>query len=166
MKETTAISKKVQEIYKELEEVKDPEIPVISVLELGIITGVNVEDDHASVKMTPTFTGCPAIEVMKNDIAAAIQRAGFKSYEVIIDKETSWNSNMITEKGKAILEDFGLGAPQTYEGELDMEMVEMAKCPYCKSSETTLNSMFGSALCRSIHYCYNCQQTFEKFKPV
>jgi len=161
------IKNKEQQIWQALESVKDPEIPVISVVDLGIITKVSVsKEDHALVHMTPTFTGCPAIDHMRKEIAEAVENVGFLSSEVKVDFEISWNSNRITERGKKQLENFGLGSPQKHEGEVTMELLEEAKCPFCSSMDTSLNSPFGSALCRSIHICYNCAQTFERFKPV
>ena len=155
------------EIWDALQEVKDPEIPVISVVDMGIITEISILDqNNVQVHMTPTFTGCPAIEVMKKGIKDAVENLGDIHCEVVVDFGVTWNSNMITEKGRAQLEKFGLGYPEKYEGEVDWEMVEKAKCPHCGSTDTSLNSPFGSALCRSIHVCFDCRQTFERFKPV
>lgn len=154
-------------LWKALEEVKDPEIPIVSVVDLGMITKVEVrEDGHAIVNMTPTFTGCPALDVIQDNLKAAVKQAGFSSYEVNVDYDVTWDSNRITEKGKQQLEKFGLGSPKPHTGEVELSMVEDATCPFCGSDATSLQSPFGSALCRSIHYCHKCQQTFERFKPV
>lgn len=167
MIETVDIKKTENQIWKALEEVKDPEIPIISVVDLGIITKVEVTDQgHAHVNMTPTFSGCPAIDLMHSQIEEAVSKCEVDSYEVKVDLGITWNSNRISEKGKQQLENYGLGRPETMLGEFNAEMVAYAKCPYCQSDDTVLSSPFGSALCRSIHFCNNCQTGFERFKPV
>jgi ring-1,2-phenylacetyl-CoA epoxidase subunit PaaD len=161
------MKKKEENIRKALEKVMDPEIPIISVIDLGIISSVNVsERDKAEIKMTPTFLGCPALELMKSQIKAAVEALGYLEVDVQIDRSITWNSNMISEEGKTKLENFGLGRPEPLKGTLNMDMVSYAKCPYCKSDDTVLKSPFGSALCRSIHFCNQCQSSFERFKPV
>lgn len=167
MTETAHIALTEDQVRKALAEVMDPEIPVVSVLDMGMITEIKIdEDNQVMVRMTPTFAGCPAIDVLKKGIAKAVEDLGASSVEVIVDYQTAWDSNRITEQGKQRLEKFGLGRPEYHEGDVTMEMVEQAKCPHCGSENTTLNSAFGSALCRSIHFCYDCSQTFERFKPV
>lgn len=167
MTETAHIALTEHKVRKALERVMDPEIPIVSVLDMGMITEVKIgSDNQVMVRMTPTFAGCPAIEVLKKSIHDTVMELGAKSVEVIVDYQTAWDSNRITEGGKLKLEKFGLGRPEYHEGDVTMEMVEHAKCPYCGSENTTLNSTFGSALCRSIHFCYDCSQTFERFKPV
>lgn len=155
-------------LYEALRAVKDPEIPVISVVDLGIITGVRIDDSTEAVvvKMTPTFAGCPAIDVMKSSIAKQVKEAGYEQVTVEVEFKTQWNTNHISEQGKEKLVAFGLGKPEWHDGEVTLEMVEAAACPYCGSADTDLQSPFGSALCRSIHYCHQCKQTFERFKPV
>ncbi len=165
--DTSQLSDKELALYKALKAVKDPEIPVISVVDLGIITGVSIDaEDKVVIQMTPTFAGCPAIEVMKSSIAKQVREEGYEEVTVEVEFKTNWNSNRITEKGKQQLVEFGLGKPDEHEGEVTMEMVEKAECPFCGSEDTDLQSAFGSALCRSIHYCHSCRQTFERFKPV
>lgn len=163
----TKATDKKQEIWEALRGVEDPEIPVLSVVDLGIVTEVEIaETGHVTVHMTPTFTGCPAIDVMKKGIENKLETLGLNSYEVQVNYKTSWDSNRISEEGKEKLEKFGLGKPEKHDGEVDMEKVAHSTCPYCGSDETELQSVFGSTLCRSIHYCHKCQQTFERFKPV
>ncbi len=154
-----------QKIWDALEAVKDPEIPVLSVVDMGIITKVEVNGNHANVVMTPTFVGCPAIDVMKKDIASAVENAGFVA-NVTVDFETQWNSNLMSDAAREKLKKFGIAPPSVHEGELTEEMLNKVKCPHCGSSDTTLNSPFGSTLCRAIRFCFSCKQGFEQFKPV
>jgi ring-1,2-phenylacetyl-CoA epoxidase subunit PaaD len=149
-----------------LEEVKDPEIPVLSLIDLGVITDVDIDDNHVRVKMTPTFSGCPAMDYMKADVIKVLKKKGVESVECDVSFETQWNSNMISEKGRAALKKFGLAPPLKHEMIIDLDILERVKCPYCESENTELKSPFGPTLCRSIHYCNNCLQAFEQFKPV
>lgn len=150
-----------------LEEVKDPEIPVLSLNDLGVITGITIEDSgKVRVDMTPTFTGCPAMDVMKSDVEEVLKREGIEDFEVVLSFATQWNSNMISEKGRAALKKFGLAPPPQHNLIVDIELIEHAKCPQCDSENTEMKSPFGPALCRSLHYCNNCHQAFEQFKPL
>ena len=160
-----------EQVWSILENVKDPEIPVLSVLDMGIITSVEVNKENPSfptckVNMTPTFVGCPAIEVMRKNIYDEVKKLGFSQVEVVVDFETAWTSNRISEVGKAKLEKFGLAPPADLVGELTAEQLDRVRCPHCGSTDTTLRSSFGSTLCRAIRFCFNCKQGFEQFKPI
>lgn len=157
----------VDKIYMVLEEVKDPEIPVLSVVDMGIITQVFSENNqHATVHMTPTFVGCPAIGVMKRDIEKAVLNAGFETVEVIVDFKTRWTSDRMSDNAKQKLEKFGIAPPAKIDGNISEEALNKVRCPHCGSVNTTLNSPFGSTLCRAIRYCFDCKQGFEQFKPI
>jgi ring-1,2-phenylacetyl-CoA epoxidase subunit PaaD len=149
-----------------LEKVMDPEIPVISVVDMGMITDVVINNNSVLVKMIPTFTACPALKLMQQNIKDSIVNVGIENVQVELDKEVRWNSDLVSEKGKRLLEDFKLGAPVTHHGQITNEMITESKCPYCGSTNTTINSLFGSTLCRSMHFCYDCKMKFERFKPV
>jgi len=149
-----------------LEDVKDPEIPVLSLIDLGVITDVVIDDNHVKVKMTPTFSGCPAIDYMKADVISVLKENGVESVECDVSFETQWNSNMISEKGREALKNFGLAPPPKHNMIVDLDILENISCPYCESENTDLRNPFGPTLCRSIHYCNDCKQAFEQFKPV
>ncbi len=155
-----------QLVLAALSGVMDPEIPTLSVLDLGMITNVEVEDGTAHVRFLPTFVACPATSYIKSNIAKALMEAGFTSVQVDLETEMSWTSDRISEHGRKLLEEFGLGAPVQIDGTLNFEQIEHVACPYCGSENTELRSMFGSTLCRSIHYCMDCKQSFERFKPL
>lgn len=155
------------QIYEILEQVKDPEIPVLSVVEMGIITQVIAESEQQiTVRMTPTFVGCPAIGFMKKGIEKAIKDAGFENVEVIVDFKTHWTSDRMTDAAKEKLEKFGIAPPPKINGKIDEVALNKVRCPHCGSTNTTLNSPFGSTLCRAIRFCFDCKQGFEQFKPV
>ncbi len=155
-----------KKILKWLEEVKDPEIPVLSLIDLGVITDVEILDGKVVVNMTPTFAGCPAMDYMKNDVINVLHDKGIEKVEANVSFETQWNSNMISEKGKKALKNFGLAPPPKHDLIIDIDILENVPCPYCNSTNTDLKTPFGPTLCRSMHYCNNCKQAFEQFKPL
>ncbi len=157
-----------EQIWAALQSVKDPEIPVISVVDLGIITKVAVaETGSATVTMTPTFTACPAIDVMKKEIQACVADLDFVTEaEVVVDFSVAWTSDLITETGRQQIKEFGLAPPAKRQRNKDLEALLNVNCPHCESEDTSLNNLFGPTLCRSIHFCYSCKQAFQAFKPV
>lgn len=159
---TTPLTK--ERIYALLEEVKDPEIPVLSLVDLGVITQITL-GEIIKIEMTPTFVGCPAIDYMKQDIIDTLAKHGIKA-EVEVTFRKSWSSDFITEKGKAALKHFGLAPPTQRKLFTDIEILENAQCPQCDSINTSLKNPFGPTLCRAIYYCNDCKETFEQFKPI
>jgi len=154
------------DILRWLEAVKDPEIPVISLIDLGVITKVEVDQQgKVNVEMTPTFVGCPAMDYMKKEVEEVLKQNGV-DFEVTISFESHWSSNKITEKGRKALKAFGLAPPVKYQLIPDLDILEGVTCPYCDSDDTEMKSPFGPTLCRALHYCNNCQQAFEQFKPL
>lgn len=154
-------------VLNALHAVKDPEIPGISLVDLGVITSVVVSDlGDVKVVMTPTFTGCPAFEVMKREVQEALEKLDAPSVCVEVNFDIPWSSNLVTEAGRKALLKHGLAPPEVYEIDFPLEVLEHVACPYCNSTDTELKSPFGSALCRSLHYCQGCRQAFEAFKPL
>lgn len=154
-----------EQVLQALEQVTDPEIPTVSLLDLGIITGIDCQEDSIHVTMTPTFVGCPAIEVMKQGVEEVLQTFT-KNGKVSVNYDIPWDSNRVTEKGRKALKDFGLAPPPKYDMVLNLDILHTVSCPYCNSHNTILQTPFGPTLCRSIHYCNSCLQAFEQFKPV
>lgn len=165
---TTDISALEKEIWTALEQVPDPEIPPLSVVDLGIITAVELgEENSVKITMTPTFSGCPAINFMRQNVEKKVQELlPEKQVEVVVDFKTRWSTNRISEKGREILKNFGLAPPAKYKKEFDPATMADAKCPFCGSENTSMKSPFGPTLCRALHYCYDCKQGFEQFKPL
>ncbi|MCZ6693198.1 MAG: phenylacetate-CoA oxygenase subunit PaaJ [Bacteroidetes bacterium] len=165
MKELKTITKK--QILQWLEEVKDPEIPVLSLIGLGVITQVTVDDSGAvTIDMTPTFAGCPAMDYMVNDVKKVLEEKGITDYQVNVSFKKQWSSNNISAKGRKALKKFGLAPPPKHNMIVDLDILKNVNCPYCGSEDTTMNSPFGPTLCRSLHYCNSCKQAFEQFKPL
>lgn len=149
-----------------LDEVKDPEIPVLSLIDLGVITSIEITESGVKVDMTPTFVGCPAIDYMKNDVIEVLNKHGIEEVAVDVNFKESWNSNKITEKGRKALKEFGLAPPPKHNLIVDLDILEHVQCPNCDSTNTELKSPFGPTACRSIHHCFDCKETFEQFKPL
>jgi len=154
-----------EKILHILETVKDPEIPVLSLVDLGVITNVMVEGTNVVVTMTPTFVGCPAMNYMKSEVETALLQHGFEP-RVEITFEKPWSSDLISEKGKAALKKYGLAPPPSNKIFTDLEILETAICPRCDGSNTEMKSPFGPTLCRALYYCHDCKEAFEQFKPL
>lgn len=155
-----------EDVWLALRDVKDPEIPTLSLVDMGIITGVEIDNDNIKVSMTPTFVGCPAIEVMRSEVEERLSAMQPASLQVVVNLDEPWDSNRITDEGRAALKKFGLAPPPKYEMEFELEILERAACPYCGGTNTVMQTPFGPTLCRSIHYCNDCSQAFEQFKPI
>lgn len=154
-----------QQILTWLEDVKDPEIPVLSLVDLGVITDVTVDKNHVRVEMTPTFVGCPAMDYMKMEVENLLKEKGVIP-DVQISFKKPWSSDLISEKGKVALKKYGLAPPPSNKIFTDLEILETAVCPRCDGSNTELKSPFGPTLCRALYYCHDCKEAFEQFKPL
>lgn len=156
-----------EDIRLALKEVKDPEIPTISLVDLGIVTGIEVDGRRAHITLTPTFAGCPALRLMEDLVRnRLLKEEALDEVEVETRFDITWNTDMITEEGRKAIQQHGLAPPKPKCREISMEALADTACPYCGSKDTDLKSPFGPTLCRSLHYCNNCRQAFEGFKPV
>ncbi len=155
-----------QEVWEILEEVKDPEIPVVSVVEMGLIRQVALDENQVIVRMTPTFAGCPALQVMRSEIETRLHQAGAENVRVQFTLSPPWTTDWITLEARKKLKDFGLAPPPPHRDNFDLLLQDTAICPYCNSENTQLKNDFGSTLCRAIYVCKDCKQPFEQFKPV
>jgi len=156
----------VAAIWRALESVLDPEIPVVNVVEMGMIADVRMEGDGVVIDMTPTFVGCPALDVIRENIRIAVSAVTPAHVTVNVVFDPPWTSDRISETGRQKLKAFGLAPPTGQRSVGAMPTLERTPCPYCDSKETDLESIFGPTLCRSIHYCQSCLQSFEHFKAV
>ena len=154
-------------IWQALEKVKDPEIPVVSVVEMGIVRDVQVTGAGVLVKMTPTFSGCPALDVIKREIAACVKQLGIEQVTVETVLSPPWSSDWISDEAREKLRRFGLAPPRKHGGNLiDVAFLDVATCPYCGANNTVIKNSFGPTLCRMIWYCNDCQDAFEQFKAL
>ena len=155
-------------VWEALAEVEDPEIPVISLVDLGVVRNVQVDSERVHVEFTPTFLGCPALEVMRSQMMEAIEGLGAEAdIEVVMDD--SWSTDRITPEGREKLRAAGFAPPAPREAStptLLQLQSNVFRCPYCGSTETKLENIFGPTPCRSIRYCSSCRQPFEQFKTI
>jgi ring-1,2-phenylacetyl-CoA epoxidase subunit PaaD len=157
-----------EHVWAALAEIPDPEIPTISLVELGVVRDVEVEDRRVRVAFTPTFLGCPALEVMRDRMEERIRELGAEpEIEVVMDE--AWSTDRITPEGRRKLRESGF-APPAPRGARPVTLVRLERtvfrCPYCGSSDTRLENLFGPTPCRSIRYCASCRQPFEQFKTI
>jgi ring-1,2-phenylacetyl-CoA epoxidase subunit PaaD len=157
-----------ERVWAALGEIPDPEIPVISLVDLGVVRDVAVEDGRVRVEFTPTFLGCPALEVMRDQMAAKVRELGAEP-EIRVITDDSWSTDRITPEGREKLRESGF-APPTPRGAGAPQLVQLQRgvfrCPYCGSTETELENIFGPTPCRSLRYCTSCRQPFEQFKTI
>lgn len=159
-------AERLRRAWEALREVRDPEIPPLSVIDLGMIADVRIEGDTLVVAVAPTFAGCPALDVIRQDVRRAVENAGERNVRVDTVFNPPWTTQRITEEGRRKLKEFGLAPPGGRCASGDMPDLERTACPFCASTETVLESLFGPTLCRSIHYCNHCLQSFEHFKTL
>jgi ring-1,2-phenylacetyl-CoA epoxidase subunit PaaD len=159
------------EVRTALADVMDPEIPYLSIVDLGIVKDVNVADGAITVELMPTFVGCPALDVMKEGVRERLgEVAPDYAVEIRVTLDEPWTSDRISEKGRAVLKQSGF-APPPLMREMParrnlIQLTPVVECPYCNSRNTAMENAFGPTLCRAIYYCRNCRQPFEQFKAV
>jgi ring-1,2-phenylacetyl-CoA epoxidase subunit PaaD len=157
-----------ERVWEALAEVPDPEIPVVSLVDLGVVRDVEVEEGRVRVEFTPTFLGCPALEVMRDRMEEAVRALGAEpEVEVVLDD--SWSTDRITPAGREKLRESGFAppAPRDAAGPTFVQLESHAfRCPYCGSTDTRLENIFGPTPCRSIRWCASCRQPFEQFKTI
>jgi ring-1,2-phenylacetyl-CoA epoxidase subunit PaaD len=156
------------QVWEALEEIPDPEIPVVSLVDLGVIRSVYVENGHVRIEFTPTFLGCPALEVMKRAMEEKVTELGADP-EVAVISDDSWSTDRITPAGREKLRAAGFAPPAPREAsapKLVQLQASVFRCPYCGSTETSLENIFGPTPCRSLRYCQSCRQPFEQFKTI
>ncbi len=158
-----------EELLAILDEVKDPEVPVVSVVELGIVRDVAATESGVEVTITPTYSGCPAMREIESDIRDALAAHGLGPVEIRVVYSPAWTTDWIGAVAKAKLEAYGIAPPGAVRRD-ELVLLERrgrrVRCPFCKSSDTEQKSEFGSTACKSIWFCRSCRQPFEEFKAI
>ncbi|SHF59285.1 ring-1,2-phenylacetyl-CoA epoxidase subunit PaaD [Flavobacterium fontis] len=148
-----------------LESVSDPEIPVLSIMDMGVVREVEVQERDVFIKITPTYSGCPAMDTIADDIKAAFAKEGYEA-QVKLILAPAWSTDWITERGRKALEAYGIAAPLTEEADKEALLgnKKIVKCPQCGSTHTRLVSQFGSTACKALFQCEACHEPFDYFK--
>ena len=157
-----------ERVWKALEEIPDPEIPVVSLVDLGVIRDVAVDGERVHIELTPTFLGCPALEAMKRALEEKVSELGAEPSVAVI-QDDSWSTDRITAAGREKLRAAGFAppAPRAAGATTLVQLQSKAfRCPYCGSTDTRLENIFGPTPCRSIRWCDTCRQPFEQFKTI
>jgi ring-1,2-phenylacetyl-CoA epoxidase subunit PaaD len=157
-----------ERVLRLLEAVMDPEVPVLSVVELGIVRDVELTDGRLTVVVTPTYSGCPAMHTIEQDIVAALDAGGFPGATTRTVYAPAWTTDWIGSDAREKLRAYGI-APPGHSGvhsPVQLRRREQLKCPFCGSANTSPRSEFGSTACKALHYCNACSQPFEEFKSI
>jgi ring-1,2-phenylacetyl-CoA epoxidase subunit PaaD len=155
----------VEQVWEALGEIPDPEIPAVSLVDLGVVRDVTVSNGTVHIRFAPTFLGCPAVEVMQRLMTACIRELGAEPEIEVADE--GWSSDWITPEGRRKLQESGFAPPSgAAPATLLQIQTTVHRCPYCGSEDTRLENLFGPTPCRSIRYCNACRQPFEQFKTI
>lgn len=153
-----------QEVYDLIAEIPDPEIPVITIKDLGILRDVRLENDSYTVAITPTYTACPAMKMIEGQIKEILNANGIDKIKVELTYEPAWTTDWLSEGAKAKLKKYGIAPPNHTACSKLFSAEEMVVCPRCNSRHTELISRFGSTACKALYKCSNCKEIFDFFK--
>lgn len=156
----TAYNIQTKEIWKILEHVTDPEVPVLTITDLGIVRDVKLNGDEIEVVITPTYTGCPAMDMIAMNIKMALLEKGYSKIKITSVLAPAWTTDWMSEDGKRKLKEYGIAAPDK-KNSIPVDGIE---CPLCNSTNTKLISEFGSTACKALYQCRDCKEPFDYFK--
>ena len=159
------------ELLELLRGIPDPEVPALNIVELGIVRSVELgSEGSVMVEVTPTYSGCPAMRMIEEEIVAALRSGGYERVELRTVYSPAWTTDWLSDEAKAKLKAYGIAPPGRVEPDQPLvpltRAARRADCPYCGSSNTEQRSEFGSTACKAIHYCHHCHQPFEEFKAI
>lgn len=152
--------------------VTDPEMPMLTLADLGVLRSVDEQDGTVTVTITPTYSGCPAMATMRDDLVASLQRNGFADVEIKLSLDPAWSSDWISDDGKAALQAHGISAPgraPVHSGPIPLSLGPIRRslaCPLCGSRDVSLTSEFGATACKAIYRCEACLEPFEHVKEI
>ena len=153
-----------ENIFSLLSEIPDPEIPVINIADLGILRSVDIEGDKVVVKITPTYSGCPAMRVIEDEIKKLLHDKGIDKVEVKTIFSPAWTTDWLNEAAKEKLRVYGISPPGKLNSKNHISGDSVVACPRCKSTDVTLVSLFGSTACKALYKCKVCLEPFDQFK--
>lgn len=157
-----------KKIFDLLNEIADPEIPVISIVDLGVIRKANIEGTHVEIVITPTYSGCPAMKQMEDDIRIKLLAVGFESVKITTIYSPAWTTDWLSADAKLRLQQYGIAPPEesTTDKSFLSNKPKTVTCPRCKSQQTKMISQFGSTACKALYQCQNCLEPFDYFKCI
>ena len=160
-----AVAKKADlaELYELLSSVCDPEIPVLTLQDLGVLRDISVDDDNINVTITPTYAGCPALETMRADIESTLANAGYQNVDIKQVLSPAWTTDWMSEDGRNKLREYGIAPPASTACGQQSGNIE---CPQCKSDDVRMISEFGSTACKALYQCQDCKEPFDYFKCI
>jgi ring-1,2-phenylacetyl-CoA epoxidase subunit PaaD len=156
-----------EKIYSILEHITDPEIPVLSIVDLGIVRDVIINKSNVEIIITPTYTGCPAMDMIKMNIRMVLMEQGFQDIQITQTLSPAWSTDWMSAKGKEKLKAYGIAPPNTTQSVCtpnSFAKEEAVQCPHCNSYHTALISQFGSTACKALYQCADCKEPFDYFK--
>jgi ring-1,2-phenylacetyl-CoA epoxidase subunit PaaD len=155
-----------EQIWDFLKEVKDPEIPVLSVLDLGIVRNIEVDAEGTTITITPTYTGCPATHVIEEDIHNKLTDKGVANFTIKTILSPAWTTEWISEEGRSKLKEYGIAPPEAFTPDKSLlsNKPKVVHCPRCNSVNTEMKSFFGSTPCKALYVCKDCMEPFDYFK--
>ncbi len=153
-----------QRAWQVAADVVDPEIPVLTIADLGVLREVTISDGHVEVAITPTYSGCPAMNMITLEIELALERAGFRGSKVRTVLSPAWTTDWMSEAGRSKLREYGIAPPQAASSRRALFGVQQVACPQCGSGDTELLSEFGSTSCKALWRCKSCREPFDYFK--
>lgn len=154
--------------YAYLQEIPDPEIPVISIVELGVVRAVTLHGNVADITITPTYSGCPAMKQMEDDVRSKLLEKGFEQVNIKMVYQPAWTTDWLSEAAKLKLQKYGIAPPEesTSDKSFILGISKSITCPHCKSKNTALVSQFGSTACKALYRCNDCLEAFDYFKCI
>ncbi len=165
-----------QQLFERLAQIPDPEIPAVTLADLGILRGISWEDDVPVVELTPTYSGCPATEVIRADVMETLRAAGYQNARVRLVLQPAWSTDWISPEGRAKLRAYGIAPPACASSAVAQPISQTqvvrfhppqagVTCPHCGSLTTEMISRFGSTPCKALYRCLSCKEAFDYFKP-
>ncbi len=157
----------VKELWDLLDIIKDPELPVLSIWDLGILRDIERDGNHITVTITPTYSGCPAMDNIRTDVEKALNDAGYQEVTVNMSLSPAWSSEWMSPEGRKNLREYGIAPPEDADLDEDGLTPEAhAQCPHCRSRNTRRISEFGSTACKALFQCNDCNEPFDYFKKI
>lgn len=158
----------VKSVWELLNTIPDPEIPVISIVELGVVRDVKILDENIEIVITPTYTGCPATNFFEKDITTELTKVGFKDIQITHQYNPPWSTDLISEESREKLRAYGIAPPvgKSSDKKFLLGKTPQIQCPQCASKNTKMVSQFGSTACKSLYQCNDCLETFDYFKCI